>query len=151
MTNKLARFDPFTELARFDRPFGNLGDLFEQFGVQPFTRGAPGLPTIRMDVSETPEAYTVKADIPGMKKEDIKVAIEGNQVSISAESRSEKEEKEGETVVRSERSYGRQSRSFTLASEIDDAQASARYENGVLELSLPKRAGGGGAKQLSIS
>jgi HSP20 family protein len=104
-----------------------------------------------MDVSETPEAYTVKADIPGMKKEDIKVSIEGNQVSISAESRSEKEEKEGETVVRSERSYGRQSRSFTLGSEIDDAKANARYENGVLELTLPKRGGGSGAKQLSIS
>jgi len=109
------------------------------------------MPSIRMDVSETPEAYMVKADIPGMKKEDIKVSIEGNQVSISAESRSEKEEKEGETVVRSERSYGRQSRSFTLGSEIDDAKANARYENGVLELTLPKRGSGSGAKQLPIS
>jgi HSP20 family protein len=151
MANKLTRFDPFTDLARFERPFGGLQELFEQFGMQPFGRGGQSMPSIRMDVSETPEAYMVKADIPGMKKEDIKVSIEGNQVSISAESRSEKEEKEGETVVRSERSYGRQSRSFTLGSEIDDAKANARYENGVLELTLPKRGSGSGAKQLPIS
>ena len=151
MANKLTRFDPFTDLTRFDRPFGALQELFEQFGSQPFGRAGQSMPSIRMDVSETPDGYTVKADIPGMKKEDIKVSIEGNQVSISAESRSEKEEKEGETVVRSERSYGRQSRSFTLGSEIDDAKANARYENGVLELTLPKRGGGSGAKQLSIS
>jgi HSP20 family protein len=151
MANKLTRFDPFTDLTRFDKPFGNIAEFFEQFGMQPFGRGSQAMPSIRMDVSETPDAYTVKADIPGMKKEDIKVSIDGNQVSITAESRSEKEEKEGETVVRSERSYGRQSRSFTLASEIDDAKASARYENGVLELSLPKRGGGSGAKQLSVS
>lgn len=151
MANKLTRFDPFTDLTRFDRPFGGLQELFEQFGMQPFGRGGQSMPSIRMDVSETPQAYTVKADIPGVQKEDIKVSIEGSQVSISAESRSGKEEKEGETVVRSERSYGRQSRSFTLGSEIDDAKASARYENGVLELTLPKRGGGSGAKHLSIS
>ena len=95
---------------------------------------------IKMDVKENDNAYTVHADIPGVKKEDIHVNIEGNQVSISAETRMEKEEKEGEKVLRSERYSGKVSRSFTLAHDVDEAQAQAKYNDGVLELTLPKKA-----------
>lgn len=95
---------------------------------------------IRMDVSEKENAYIVHADMPGLKKEDIKIEIDGNEVSISAETKNDKGVKDGDRVLRSERYYGKVSRSFTLAQEVDEAAASAKYENGVLELALPKKA-----------
>ena len=96
---------------------------------------------MRLDVTESPEAYQVKADIPGVKKEDIRVRIDGNVVRIDAESRSEREEKgNGDKVLRSERCYGTISRSFSLAQDIDEARVEARYADGVLSLLLPKRA-----------
>lgn len=95
---------------------------------------------IRMDVSEKDDTYVVHAEMPGIKKEDIKIEIDGNEVSISAETKNEKDIKDGERVLRSERYYGKVSRSFTLANEVDEAAASAKYENGVLELALPKKA-----------
>ncbi len=72
-------------------------------------------------------------------KEDIHVAIEGNQVSISAEVKNEKEVKEGEKLLRSERYYGSVSRSFSLAQDVDEGAAQAKYKDGVLELTLPKK------------
>jgi HSP20 family protein len=151
MAGNLMRFDPFAELARFDRPFGGLEEMLEDFGMRPWQAARSAAPAMRMDVSEAQDAYMVKAEMPGMKKEDIKVAIDGNQVTISAESKSESEQKEGETLLRSERRYGRLYRSFSLPQDIDDAKAQARYEDGVLQLTLPKRAGNGAPKQLSIS
>ncbi|HEX8009764.1 MAG TPA: Hsp20/alpha crystallin family protein [Casimicrobiaceae bacterium] len=91
----------------------------------------------------------MKADVPGVKKEDIHVAIDGNQLSINAEVKKEKEEKKGETVVRSERYYGKQYRRFTLAHDIDEAKAEAKYRDGVLELTLPKKEASS-AKQLTV-
>jgi HSP20 family protein len=93
-----------------------------------------------MDVREDDKSYTVHAEIPGVKKEDIHVTIVGNQVSISAETRQEKEVKEGEKVLRSERYYGKVSRSFSVASDIDESASQAKYNDGVLELVLPKKA-----------
>ena len=143
----ITRFDPFEELASF-RPLANFDDLFKGFGVRPWAE-AQFEPRIKVDVSESEAAYGVKAEIPGVKKEDIHVAIEGNQVSIEAEVKKEKEEKKGETTVRSERYYGKQSRSFTLGSDIDAATAEAKYADGVLELKLPKKAYGS-TKELKI-
>jgi HSP20 family protein len=94
-----------------------------------------------MDMKENEKAYTVKAEIPGVSKEDIEVSIDGNLVTIRAEVKREKEDK-GETMVRSERYYGAMSRSFTLATDVDEKTASAKYSDGVLELVLPKKAGG---------
>jgi len=94
---------------------------------------------IRMDVSEDDKSYKVHAEIPGVKKEDIHVNIEGNQVSISAEVKNEKEVKEGEKLLRSERYYGSVSRAFTLGQDVEESAAEAKYKDGVLELTLPKK------------
>jgi HSP20 family protein len=91
----------------------------------------------------------VKAEIPGVRKEDIDVSIDGNRVSITAEVKREKEERKGETVVCSERYYGTQFRGFTLQHAVDQSKTDAKYENGVLELTLPKRQPMS-AKQVSV-
>ena len=95
-------------------------------------------PQIKMDVEETDGAYTVKAEIPGVKKEDIHVEIEGAKVMITAEVKKEVSEKKEGRMLRSERSYGFTSRTFTLGFEVDRAKAEAKYADGVLTLTLPK-------------
>jgi len=97
-------------------------------------------PTIKIDLTEHDDSYALKAEIPGVRKEDIDVRIEGNLVTISAEVKKDKEEKKNGRVLRAEREYGYASRSFTLASAVDDSKADAKYSNGVLELVLPKKA-----------
>ena len=96
---------------------------------------------MRIDVAEKDNAYEVKADIPGVKKEDINVRIDGNVVQIDAEVKREKETKgDGDKVLRSERYYGNISRTFSLAEDVDDSKAEAKYADGVLTLQLPKKA-----------
>jgi HSP20 family protein len=114
-------------------------DLFRGFFMRPVRFDAPQAVQVKIDVSEDEKGYLVHAEIPGVKKEDIKVSIEGNQVAISAEVKKEKEVKEGEKVLRSERYFGQVSRVFTLANDVDDSTAEAAYDNGVLTLKLPKR------------
>ena len=97
-------------------------------------------PRIRVDLSELNGSYCVKADMPGVRKEDIDIRIDGNMVTISAEVKKEKEEREQGRVLRHERQMGFASRAFTLASPVDESKADAKYENGVLELTLPKKA-----------
>ena len=116
-----------------------MDDLFRGFFRPVRWEPSGQVPQIKIDVSEDPASYTVKAEIPGVRKEDIDVRIEGNQVSLSAEVKKEKEDKEGSRTIRTERYHGFASRVFSLASNVDSAKASARYENGVLELTLPKR------------
>lgn len=96
-------------------------------------------PALRIDVREDENAYRVHADLPGVAKEDIHVAIDGNTVSIAAEVRRVEEARDGERVLRRERHTGRFTRSFALETEIDETQAQARYTDGVLELVLPKK------------
>lgn len=126
-------------ITRYD-PFGELDDIFRGFFVRPMSIDPERALHIKMDVSEDDRAYTVHAEIPGVKKEDIDVDINGNQVSIGAEVRREREEKQDEKVVHAERYYGKVSRVFSLAQEVDEATAQARYDAGVLELTLPKKA-----------
>ena len=145
----ITRFDPFKELARID-PFGGIDDLFKGFMVRPVFQGMPTITQFKLDVSEDDKAYTIKAEIPGVKKEDIKISVDGNVVSISAEVKKESEQKEGKKVVHSERYYGQVARSFTLASEVDEAGAKATYTDGVLEAVLPKKQGVA-AKQIIVS
>ncbi|HYF59927.1 MAG TPA: Hsp20/alpha crystallin family protein [Burkholderiaceae bacterium] len=111
--------------------------------------GAAQAVPMRVDVSEVDGAYTVRADLPGVPKDAIHVDIDGNRVTIRAEVKREAERKEGERVLRSERYYGQFARSFALGDELDDERAAARFENGVLELTLPKKAVAG-AKRLAI-
>jgi len=144
----ITRFDPFEELARF-QPLANFDDFFKGFRVRPWVGEGDFEPRIKVDVSEADAAYSVKAEIPGVRKEDIHVSIEGNQVSIEAELKKEKEEKKGEKLVRSERYYGKQSRSFTLGHDIDAGKAEAKYAEGVLELKLPKKSNGS-TKELKV-
>lgn len=122
--------------------FDPLDDLFRGFFVRPvdFNGTQQQAPSIKMDVKEQGDNYLVHAELPGVKKEDIHVVVDGNQVSISAEVKQEKEIKEGERVLRSERYFGKVSRSFQLGQEIDDGKAVAKFNEGVLELTLPKRA-----------
>jgi len=122
--------------------FDPLDDLFRGFFVRPVDMGGnvQQAPSIKMDVKEQGDNYLVHAELPGVKKEDIHVVVDGNQVSISAETKQEKEVKEGDRILRSERYFGKVSRSFQLGQEIDDSKAAAKFNEGVLELTLPKRA-----------
>ncbi len=95
---------------------------------------------MRLDIAETPEAFEVKADLPGVNKDDINVRIHGNVVQIDAEVKREKETRGSDRVLRSERYQGSISRSFSLAQDVDDARVDARYDKGVLTLTLPKKA-----------
>jgi HSP20 family protein len=145
----ITRFDPLNELTRFD-PFGDLDNMFKGFVMRPVFQGATAAPQMKLDVTEDDKAYTIKAEIPGVKKEDIHISVDGNLVSISAEVKKETEKKEGKKVVHSERYFGQVSRSFTLAKEVEQATATAKYADGVLEAVLPKKKGAA-AKQISVS
>jgi HSP20 family protein len=151
--NGITRVNPLSsELTRFD-PFMDVDDMFNRFMMRPFSQLREEMmtePQIRMDVKDSDGKYLINAEIPGVKKDDIHVTIDGNRVSISAEVKQEKDVKEGERIVRSERSYGMASRTFTLADEVDENQVQAKYNNGVLELTLPKKPGNT-RKEISIS
>ena len=119
-----------------------LDDLLKGFFVRPMHWGGqmPEMESIRIDLKEGEKAYTVHAEMPGVNKEDIHVTIDGNAVSVSAEVKKTTEEKEGDKMLRSERYYGKVFRSFGLGQDVDETQAKAKFENGVLELRLPKKA-----------
>ncbi len=141
--NDLMRFDPFTETFPTIAAFP---DVFRGWS-RPLRTLEQDL-DIKLDVSETDGEYKVKADIPGVKKEDIHVAIDGNIVSISAETKRETEKKD-EKWLRTERQYGKVQRSFSLGQEIDSAEVKAKYDQGVLNLVLPKKPGAM-SKQITV-
>ncbi|MBY0340274.1 MAG: Hsp20/alpha crystallin family protein [Rhodocyclaceae bacterium] len=126
-----------SNLTRYDP----LDDLFRGFFVRPVGYGGESneLPSVKIDVKTQDNGYLVHAELPGVKKEDIHVNIDGSVVSISAERKQEKEVKEGERVLRTERYFGKVARSFDLGTDIDEAAAVAKYTDGVLELTLPKK------------
>jgi HSP20 family protein len=137
-------------LARYTYPLDEtFDDLFKGFFVRPMTFENQSQAQFRIDVKEGDDAYVVQAEIPGVKKEDINVTINGNQVAISAEVKRERQDKQGEKVLRSERYYGKSYRAFSLEQDVDEATAQAKYNEGVLELRLPKKAAVT-AKKLSI-
>ena len=136
----LTRLDPFS--LRSSDPFD---EVFNGFFRPVNLLRENSQPQIKMDVRENENSYIVHAEIPGVNKEDIQVTIDGSQVSLSAECRRETEAhenqaKQGERILRSERYYGKVSRTFVLENEIDEAQSEARYKDGVLELVLTKKA-----------
>jgi HSP20 family protein len=108
-----------------------------------------GTSSPRLNVTEDDKSFQVQAEMPGVKKEDVKVSIDRQRVTIEAETRQEQEKREGENLVYAERTARKFMRSFMLPTEVDDAGADARLEDGVLSLSLPKKQAGG-AKRLTI-
>lgn len=137
----IARYNPFDEL---------FNELSRGFFVKPLAVPEDGELKMKLDVKEDEKAYTVRADIPGVKKEDIHVDVDANAVTLRAEVKKEKEEKKDEKVIYSERSYGMVSRSFSLPAEVDADGAKAEYKDGVLSLTLPKKAGAQ-ARRISVS
>ena len=125
-------------------------DLAPAFYVRPL-HGDP-LPTpaqIKVDVKENDKAYTVQAEVPGVSKDEIHVSVEANVVTLRAEIKQEDNQNADEKTLRSERYYGAVSRSFQLPQEVDQTQARAKYDNGVLTLTLPKKAANG-SQRLTI-
>ena len=141
----ISRFDPRADY------FGDMvDDLFKGFLVRPmYTEGREALARVKVEVAEKNGGYLVRAELPGVKKEDIQLTIDGAQVTLASEIKREKDSAEGERVLHTERMYGKVSRSFTLPQEIDEAAAQAKYADGVLELTLPKKAAAA-RKQIAI-
>ena len=138
----ITRYDPFNDL---------VDDIFKGFLVRPVAvEGNRGdvLPRVKVDVAEQNGAYKVTAELPGVKKDDIHVSVDGPQVTLEAEVRQEKDTKD-DRVLHAERVFGKVTRSFTLPQEVDEAKAEAKFRDGVLELTLPKKQAAA-RKQISI-
>jgi len=127
----ITRYDPFNDL---------VDDFFKGFLVRPVAYEGRNdvLPRLRVDVAEKNGAYVVKGELPGVKKDDIRVSVDGAQVTLEAEVKQEKATDE-QRVLHAERSFGKVSRVFTLPQEVDEAKVEARFQDGVLELKLPKK------------
>jgi HSP20 family protein len=140
----LTRWNPF-KTARFDTmtPFD---DLFRSIVARPSWRELDIAPDIRIDVIENDASFAVKAEIPGVNKNDIEVSVEGNLVSIGAEVKRETSKKDGEKDICTERYYGKVYRAFSLPNDLDGSKAEAHYDNGVLTLTLPKKTNGSSRK-----
>jgi HSP20 family protein len=125
----------------FDDFFRDFPGMMPGYFIKPLPGGdtlpAPG--QIRIDVKESDDAYTVQAELPGVPKDEINVSIDGSVITLRAEVKQENEVKEDEKVLRTERFYGAVSRSFQLPQDIDQGKAKARYDRGVLTLTLPRK------------
>lgn len=144
MASSMTPFDPFRNIMR-STPMHRMEELLRDMRPALFDE-MPDVPAVRCDVNETDQAYNIRAEIPGARKEDIKVDVNANRVTIEVETKQKQEQKEGEKVVRCEIYRGQMYRSFTLDHEVDEAKAEARYNDGILELTLPKRADRTGQK-----
>lgn len=133
----MTRWNPFREMLRYD-PFTDVAPLWKEFAMGAMPESEPAM---RVDVTQTASGYVLKAELPGVAKDDVNVSIDGNTVSIAAEVKREKEEKEGDKLLRSERYFGSVARSMTMPDGIDLNRAEAVFENGVLTLTLPKAPG----------
>lgn len=130
-----------TALSRLDRVENFLPEMLRRWARPLQLLDETELPAdIRVDITENDKEYLVTAEIPGAKKEDVRVSIDGSYVSISAEINKDEERKSGRSIVR-ETFRGSVSRGFSLASEVDDKNAVAKLEDGILRLTLPKREG----------
>lgn len=133
---------------------GLFDDFFKELSPGFYVRPLHGDPLpspaqIKIDVKENDGSYTVQAEVPGVSKEEIHVSIEGNVVTLRAEVKQSDAQTSDEKTLRSERYYGAVSRSFQMPAEIDAAQAKAKYDNGVLTLTLPKKQANG-SQRLTI-
>jgi HSP20 family protein len=128
----ITRYDPFNEL---------VDDLFKGFFVRPLAfEPRAELVRMKLEVAEKNGTYLVTAELPGVRKEDINVTVDGAQVTLAAEVKREKEATEHDRLLHTERSFGKLTRTFTLPQELDEAKVEAKFRDGVLELALPKKA-----------
>jgi HSP20 family protein len=125
--------------------FGSLVESMFEDMLAPLSSGGrwqgDGVATPRLNVTESEKSFEIQAELPGVRKEDVKVAIENQRVTIEGECRHDDEKREGEHVVYAERSVRKYVRAFSLPSDVDESAAQARLENGVLNLTLPKKQG----------
>jgi HSP20 family protein len=150
--SNLTRVNPMNDMARSGMipsmarsglaPFE---DIFRELSLAPALRALEQAPRMKVDVEETEDAYIMRADVPGATREDIMVSIDGNTVSITADVVDERSDQR-RNMIRTERVYGEEFRTFTFPQDIDDARADATIDNGVLVLTLPKKTGTGGKK-----
>lgn len=126
--------------AAFEHPFERLVDtMFEDFVSNGGAAQEAATLTPRINVIESPQAFEVEAEVPGVRKEDMRIAVEGKRVTFEAEVRRDEEQKEGESLIHAERVVRKFVRSFALPVEVDDERAQARLEHGILRLTLPKK------------
>ena len=134
------RWNPIGPLSRVD-PFFDLDDLLRGFGMRPsIARDYERTLDMRLDVNEDDKEYVVNVDMPGVKKGDIDISVEGNQITVRAEVKREKSSGKGKELY-NERYSGQAYRSFSLPTEVDSGTAKAIYDGGVLTLTLPKKSG----------
>jgi HSP20 family protein len=138
------------ETRQLSRLFDDTFDRFFGSAAGPSAAEGPTARSPALDVTESDRGYTVKLDMPGVAKEDIKVSIEGRQVTVQAQTERSEERRDGERLVYRERAATAYARSFTLPLEVDQAEAGARLDNGVLTLTLPKR-GARSAAQITVN
>lgn len=135
------RWNPFRQLSRFE-PFGEINDLMRGFAPTGLAREYERALEMRLDVNEDDSQYVVNIDMPGVKKSDIDVAVDGNQITVTAEVNREESRGKGKELY-SERYSGKAFRTFALPVEVDSEKAEAKYDGGVLTLTLPKTPGNG--------
>ena len=145
--SNLRLFEPRLFEPALSDPFES---MFKRFMAPMRMEFENGSLDMRLDVTEKDGIYQVRADIPGVKKDDINVRIDGNVIQIEAEAKKQKDTKgNGGKVLRSERWEGAVSRTFSVAQDVDESKATAKYEDGVLTLELPKKASTA-SKRISI-
>jgi HSP20 family protein len=143
--NALTRWNPLKTIARLD-PTGEFEDLIRGFSGMPGLREVGSSPEIRMDVSEDDKTYRIRAEIPGVDKDDIQIDVNSNRVAITAEVKRESTTGKGETELCTERFYGKARRAFVLPEDVESGKAAAHYENGILSVTLPKKPNGEGRR-----
>ena len=130
---------PATRRNAYMNPFRLFDDFDRAFFGNPFGALSADTAGIRTDITENTDSYLLEAELPGYEKEDIQLSVDGDMLTISAERKSETQEKDSENrVIRSERRYGTCSRRFDI-SGINAEAIDAKYENGILSLTLPKK------------
>jgi HSP20 family protein len=126
-------------------------DVAPAFYVRPLHGDAlPSPAQIKIDIKENGTSYTVQAEVPGVAKDDIQVSVDRSIVTVRAEVKQEDTQNKDDKLLRSERYFGSVSRAFQLPQDVDESQAKAKYDNGVLTLTLPKKKVGNGAQRLRI-
>lgn len=117
--------------------FSDFDDMFDDFW-RPIRRESGGAFAPAVDVTENDDAYHIRADLPGVKKEDLDISLQDGVLTINAETKQEKKEEKEGRLIRQERRYGKFVRSMRFGDSVDADKIKADYKDGVLKLMLPK-------------